>query len=117
MCAQQHDTLDLYSLPQEIRFQVNDSSQKWEQNCFTPFLKRNRIKLSCAHCNSVFVEAVFRLQEGGHSHFVITRQKKCGQSFSKTQLKEIEKMLLNLQLPESVRGKLIRLRFGNSLKC
>lgn len=113
----QNDTIEAYLLDKEPKEQVKTAAENWERTYFDPFLKKNKIRLSCAHCTSVFFEAVFKIQDEGHAHYTITRTKKCGTDFTHKQLKEIEKMLIQLSLPGSLKGKLIRIRFGNALKC
>jgi hypothetical protein len=113
---QNNDTLDYYSLNAEQKAQWNEIDNNWRKNEFQPFLNRQKIRLSCAHCERVTLRVVFQILEE-HAHFKILDSKKCGTEFSKKQLKEIELLLMKIKFPEFFNGKIIIMQFGNALKC
>src|ERR1700741_289125 len=93
-----NDTLDYFSLPADHRKEWDDLFDNWEKNHFNAFLKRQKIKLSCAHCERVHIYVLFHVFDE-HAHFKILSNKKCGDSFTKKQLKEIEMLLMKIVFP------------------
>lgn len=113
---EKNDTLDYYSLPAGQQQQWKELMDNWEKTHFDPFLNRQKIRLSCAHCESVRVKVAFEVFEE-HAHFRILSAKKCGGKFTTKQLKEIELLLMKLSFPAFFNGKIVLEDFGNALKC
>ncbi|MFL5752091.1 MAG: hypothetical protein ACJ76F_01690 [Bacteroidia bacterium] len=103
-------------LTEEQKAQLNEICTNWKKKEFMAFLKRQKIKLSCAHCERIKVLVEFQVLEE-HAHFKITSAEKCGENFSKKQLDEIELLLMKISFPASFKGQVFSWDFGNALKC
>lgn len=112
--------------PEENIYDVLTESQRtdwykarkaWEEKYFYVFLKKHKVKLSCASCSSVYVDAEFEVMFDGHAHVKVLNTKKCGSEFSVKQITELEKLLFNLEFSSELINKKFIGRIGNGLKC
>ncbi len=93
------------------------AKDNWQQTYFLPFLKKQKIKMSCASCASVYINVSFEVMDDGHAHAKVVWTKKCGSEFSAKQIKELEKLLYNFQFMPGLYNTKFIARLGTSLKC
>ena len=114
---------------QEVRENINEvlneqqradwykTRKAWENKYFHAFLKKNKIKLSCKKCASVYLDVHFSIMEDGHAHLKILQTQKCGSAFNEKQVSELEKLLFNLEFAPTLYNSKFLARLGNGLKC
>ena len=88
-----------------------------EEKYFYTFLKKHKIKFSCAHCVSIYIDIDVHVMEDGHAHVKVLQTKKCGSEFNAKQITELEKLLFNMQFAHELKNKKFVARVGNGLKC
>lgn len=110
------DTLSISSLSKQQFSQWKGIEDKWKTEKFQPFLKTERIKLTCAGCSSVYIRLVFK-KSGQITTFIITKTKKCGEEFNAKQLKTIRKLLDEIKLPEEFNESIFKIQIGIGLSC
>lgn len=89
----------------------------WEDKYFFAFLKKHKIKFSCASCSSVYIDIDVEVMDDGHAHIKVTDTKKCGSQFNAKQITELEKLFFNMQFAPELNAKKFIARVGNGLKC
>lgn len=121
--------LHLSAISQEVRENINEvlneqqrsewykSKRNWEEKYFTPFIKKQKIKLSCASCASVYIDVHFAIMEDGHTHVKILQTKKCGTVFNAKQIAELEKLLFNIEFSPILYNTKFCGRIGKGLSC
>lgn len=111
------DTLE-YSKFSKIQMASWDSIENnWDKKFFASFLKKNKIKISCAKCTGVTVVMVLIIHEDGHCHPKFIKGRKCAYDYSKKQIDEIEKSFMLITFPPDFYNTTIKVFLGRVLKC
>jgi len=101
------------------QWQIWDSiSDYWLKNEFQNCLKKNKLKLSCGYCASVYLTVnLFIDNEGKLSKYEIVKERVCGANAS-TQLKKcFFEYFETIVFPAPLRNINIQVQIGNGLKC
>ncbi|MFN8254905.1 MAG: hypothetical protein U0W24_04400 [Bacteroidales bacterium] len=90
----------------------------WMKEVYFPCLKENKLKMSCAHCSGIFIDAGFEIDDNGKLiHIQIFREKVCVGSANQ----KLKDCFLNyfrqMVFPEPLRNHKIKVKLGTSLKC
>lgn len=110
------DTLT-YSKMSTVQYQQwEEIESKWRTEEFSPFLKKNNIKMDCAKCTSVYAWIVFKCDSSGTT-FSMIKNKKCGEEMKGKQLSDFKKIFEKIQLPETFMKTFLKVYMGNGLKC
>ncbi len=93
-------------------------SNYWLKNEYTACLKKNNLKLSCGHCESIYlVVNLYINNDGKLSKYDIVKDKVCG-SKATTKLKNCFLNYFNtIVFPPPLRNINIQAHLGNGLKC
>ena len=90
--------------------------QKWLNEKYYAFLKKEKIKLSCASCSAALAWVLLSKNDAVTS-FKILENKKCGREFTGKQLASLKKLIGEIKLPEEFNNTKIKVLLGLSLKC
>jgi hypothetical protein len=110
------DTLTYATLSKAQYSSWKNIEQKWLSEKYYPFLKKEKIKLSCAGCESVYVWLVFK-KDNSNTTYDIIKSKKCGGDFTGRLLSELKKLLNEIILPVEFNNTVFRTSIGSALKC
>jgi hypothetical protein len=110
------DTLSYASLSKAQYEAWKKVEQEWLSEKFQPFLKRKKVKLSCAGCSSAMVWLTLKRSEGV-TVAVVTGTRKCGGEFEGKALEELTKLAGELRLPEEFGNSVLTVSLGLALKC
>lgn len=91
---------------------------QWRTSNFYDCLKQAGVKMSCAHCTSVYLNVDLVIDEKGK----VTSYKKiksvmCGSEMKSSMEKCFINYFLKLDFPAEFHGKTFRIQIGNGLKC
>lgn len=112
-----NDTLE-YSTFSKTQFNIWDSIENnWDKTFFAPFLKKYKIKISCAKCTGVTAVMVLSIHEDGHCHPKFIKGRKCAFDYTQKQIDELEKSFMLITFPPEFYNTTIRVRLGRVLKC
>ncbi|MBK6836656.1 MAG: hypothetical protein IPG89_21325 [Bacteroidetes bacterium] len=114
---QQKDTLSYSSLSKEQRLKWSDLEDKWTLDYFNNFLQKNKLKTSCARCNSIIFEALFIVIENGGVKVELISNKVCGKNFTKKQEAELKQLLQKIIFPAEFYNGNYLFKMGRTLKC
>lgn len=110
------DTLS-YATFNEVQYKAwKTIEQQWITEKYYPFLKKEKIKLSCASCTSASAWVYFA-KENSVTIFKILQSKKCGQPFKGKQLAELKRIIGEIKLPAEFENTRIKVLLGLSLTC
>jgi hypothetical protein len=101
------------------QWQAWDSiSNYWLKNEYPLCLKKNKLKLSCGHCESVYLLVNFYIdKEGKLSKYEIIKDKACGSNATIKLKNCFLSYFLNIIFPPPLRNINIQAHIGNGLKC
>jgi hypothetical protein len=90
----------------------------WMKNIYFPCLKENKLKMSCAGCVYIYIDAIFEIDSYGKLvEIKIIKEKICTNK-ANDKLKEcFFTYYKNLVFPPSLRKKKIKAKFGTGLSC
>ncbi len=116
--SQGKDTLTYGTMSREQFGDISVITDNWLKNDFQLCLKKEKIKMSCAHCSSVYLKVIACIDSTGRlSSYTKIKTNVCGREM-KT---EMENCMMNyfksLIFPVSLRNTKIELFLGNGLKC
>ena len=95
-----------------------DSIEKqWNQKYFNPFLKKNKIKISCGGCSRFIIKTYFEIDEKGAGHAKLLVAERCSGPIPKKQFNELSKLLQQIIFPAEFHNKKYKLSMGRVLKC
>jgi hypothetical protein len=89
----------------------------WYKKQFAPFLKKNKIKISCATCDGVYLDFVLQIHDDGHCHPKLVKNRKCEAHLTRTEIAEMEKFFMLLNFPACFYNAVLEVRLGRYLKC
>ena len=110
------DTLT-YSKMNNEQFRAWDEVESnWKKEHFQPFLKKEKIKLDCGKCTSVYVSVIFR-RDSVKTSYELMKTWKCDDEMKGRQLYEMKKILGEIKLPELFDNYYLKVMLGSRLKC
>jgi len=90
----------------------------WMKEVYSPCLKENKLKMSCASCVYIYIDAGFTIDECGKLVDIkIFKENICSNKASDKLKKCFFEYFLNMVFPLSLRNKKIVSKFGTGLKC
>lgn len=110
------DTLTYSNLSKEQYSTWKVIEDKWIKEQLRPYLKKRKIVLNCAGCESVYLGIVFTKDSLTTTYKVIWTRR-CGAPFSKLQMNEIRLMINEIQLPAEFSNTTFKVNLGLALKC
>jgi hypothetical protein len=114
--ALSQDTLTYSNLSPEQHSDWKKEYDNWLKNKFYPFLKKEKIKTSCAGCSSVYAIVVFK-RIGEITMNTIVESGRCGKPFKGKQLEQLQIIINELFLPDSFKRSFFSVKIGSFLKC
>lgn len=122
--AQIHDTIPCDSIIKTHNLNVEqwrawDSiSDYWLKKEFPFCLKKNNLKLSCSHCESIYLTVNFFIDsEGKLNEYEIVKENICGSKATTVLKNDMLKYFKSLEFPPCLRNINIQVLLGNGLKC
>lgn len=115
--AQNNDTITTSNFTHQQWEQWNKIETEWRTAKFYPFLKKHKLKNSCAHCYSIHFEVLFKIDSLGNNTPILIKTYACGKPFTGKQKKEMIILLSTIVFPVEFRNGLLKMRIGNTLKC
>jgi hypothetical protein len=102
----------------EARLAWNNMHDNWRRNDFYDCLEKEKIKMSCAHCSSIYLTVDFKIDSAGKVlEYRVVKENMCGSDFTETLKKCILEYFLATQFPEGLRNMVFEITIGNGLKC
>ncbi|HNW69453.1 MAG TPA: hypothetical protein PKI01_03555 [Bacteroidales bacterium] len=102
----------------EARLAWNDMHDEWRQNNFHDCLDKAKLKMSCAHCSSIYLTVDFKIDSAGKVlEYRIVKENMCGNDFTESLKKCFLEYFLTIPFPESLRNMVFEITIGNGLKC
>jgi hypothetical protein len=90
----------------------------WMHNYYSQCLKENKLKMSCAHCVSIYIDAMFTIDSSGKVIDIqIIKENVCSGKATEKLKQCFFNYYRELVFPESLRRKKIKSKFGTGLKC
>ena len=90
----------------------------WHYNTYLGCMTDYKLKLSCAKCESVYLDVIFQIDSTGKlSDYKVVNEKMCGGKFSPDLKFCFLEFFINYNFPVELRRMKIQVRLGNSLKC
>lgn len=115
--AQKTDTLQVFQFSKAQEASWDSIQETWNKTYFQPFLKKNKIKITCAHCTKVFAVMALNIDSSGICTPVLIRGKVCSREYTKKELAELEKSLLKIRFPHEFYNTILKLYLGRVLSC
>jgi hypothetical protein len=111
------DTLSSFDFSARQKTAWDSIETGWHKKQFQPFLKKNKIKISCATCDGVYLDFVFQVHEDGHCHPKLVRSMKCHKPLSRKEADDMEKFFMRMDFPPCFYNTTLSVRLGRYLKC
>jgi len=107
-----------YELKDEEYKKWRDISDDFNHKKYLSCLKKQKLKMNCGNCTSIFIDVVLNIDETGKlNSFEIIKENICtykiGKKLKKCFMEDFEKMTF----PEESKNKSIEIRLGTGLKC
>lgn len=114
----QDTIITFYNLEKEAYKSWNNIDSVWHYNTYQNCLINNKLKLSCAKCENIYLDVVFRIDSSGTLYdYKVVNENMCGMKF-KPELKVcFLEFFINYIFPAELRNKSIQVRLGTGLKC
>ncbi len=122
--AQVNDTIPADTIIKT--FDLNDEQwhvwdsiyEYWLKNEFPRCLKMNKLKLSCPHCESIYLTVNFYIDSKGKlSKYKIVKENVCWSKATTSLKNGMLKYFKSLEFPPPLRNINIQAIIGNGLKC
>lgn len=113
----QKDTLTYFSISKVQRIEWDEIQYMWGLNYFNPFLKKHKLKTTCANCYSVNFDVLFSVNENGKSKATLISNYVCGRKFNKKQEVELIQLFEKIVFPQVFFNGVFKFKMGRTLKC
>jgi len=116
----QNDSIPLwsYELKGEAWHDWDSINSFWMHNYYSPCLRENKLKMSCASCVYIYIDALFEIDSVGKLIDIqVLKENVCSMKASEKLKQCFFKYFKELVFPESLRRKKIKSKFGTGLKC
>jgi len=91
---------------------------EWMKKEYRTILKENKLKMTCAGCESIYMDVVFIVDTRGTLIQTKTlKTRKCAGEFSKKLEERFLKWFLNFSFPAQLYNLKFEVRLGTGLKC
>ncbi len=96
----------------------NNIDSVWHYNSFRKCLSENNLKLSCAKCESIYLDVIFTIDSTGKLiDYRIVNEKLCGGRFTPELKICFLEFFLDFNFPEELRRLKFQVKLGTGLKC
>jgi hypothetical protein len=107
-----------YELERQAWKDWDSVNQVWIKEIYFPCLKENNLKMSCASCVYIYIDAIFNIDSCGKlANIQIIKENICSGKASGNLKQCFFTYFKNLVFPEALRKKKIKAKFGTGLKC
>jgi hypothetical protein len=90
----------------------------WMNNVYYSCLKANKLKMSCASCVYIYIDAEFTVDSAGKlTNIKIIKENICSRRATEKLINCFFDYFRNLTFPQPLRQKRIISKFGTGLKC
>jgi hypothetical protein len=116
----QNDTITAwsYNLEGQAWKDWDSINHVWMKEIYFPCLKENKLKLTCAGCEYIYIDAIFSIDSCGKLYDIqIIKENICYDSASEKLKQCFFNYFKNLVFPESLIKRRIKAKFGTGLKC
>jgi hypothetical protein len=102
-----------------LAYKQADSIQDvWMTTHYPVVLKKNKLKMTCAHCSNIFMDVIFKIRADGRAQDWLTvNSNKCGEKFSAKLEEDFLIFFENFIFPPSLRNLIFEWRLGTGLSC
>lgn len=102
----------------EITIAWDKVDSAWLRNAYWDCLKKFKIKLDCGHCIIAVMDVDMKIDSSGKlEEYRIIKSRICTDEVTPDQEKCFMEYFTKLIFPAEFRGKTIRVKLGDSLKC
>jgi len=102
----------------DARLAWNKMHDDWRRNNFYNCLEKENLKMSCAHCSSIYLTVDFKIDSTGKViEYRVVKENMCGTNFSESLKKCFLEYFLATQFSEGLRNMVFEITIGNGLKC
>lgn len=116
--SQSDSVIKYYELKGQAYQQADSIVQVWMKTHYPVVLKKNKLKMTCAHCSNIYMDVIFAIRSDGRLDEAQTvNSDKCGEKFSAKLEEDCLIFFENFIFPPSLRNQLIQFRFGTGLSC
>jgi len=115
-----NDSITTYTdLPTlELRLAWNKIDDDWRLHYFHDCLAKDKLKMSCAHCASIYLTVDFKIDSVGKViEYKVVKENMCGSDFTESLKKCFLEYFLTIEFPEGFRNMVFEINIGNGLKC
>ena len=107
-----------YELQGEAGRQADSLLDLWMATEYQTILKRNKLKMSCKKCTSVYIDVIFLIErDGSFIDYEVVQSRKCGEEFDGDLQGEFVFFFAQIKFPTALRELRFRYRLGTSLSC
>ncbi len=107
-----------YELKGDAYIQADSILDLWLATEYPTILQKNKLKMTCAKCENIFMDVVFIISnEGSLIDYEVVKMNKCGQDFSDELKAEFVFFFSRNKFPPALRSMHIEFRLGTGLKC
>ena len=105
-------------LPDSAQFKWYSMDDVWHKKYYLNLLKENKLKLSCAGCENIYIDVIVEIDKNGKliSHKLVDGNQ-CGGKPTKKLVSSFIKYWYTYLFPPELRGLKIQIRLGTGLKC
>ncbi len=90
----------------------------WKKHIFPGCLLENHLKLSCAHCDNIYIDVKLKIDSTGKLvSYEKTGGEMCGQEVTDKLVKCFLDFFYFLEFPPELRNVILEVKLGSSLKC
>ena len=90
----------------------------WMKTVYFPCLKENNLKMSCANCVYIYIDAIFTIDSYGKlTDIQIVKEKICTGKASEKLKNCFFSFYKKMIFPESLRHRKVKSKFGTGLSC
>ncbi len=107
-----------YQLEGEAWQNWDSINDVWMNQVYFQCLKANKLKMSCAHCSSIYIDAGFTIDGSGKLIDIkIFKEKICAEKASEKLKQCFFGYYKNLVFPKALHNRKIYVKLGTGLKC
>ncbi len=107
-----------YELKGDAYQQADSLLDLWMATAYQTILKKNKLKMSCKKCTSVYMDVIFLIEpDGTFIDYEVLQSRKCGEEFDGDLQGEFVFFFAQIKFPPALRELRFRYRLGTSLSC
>jgi hypothetical protein len=107
-----------YELEGEAWKNWDSINRVWMKEVYFPCLKENNLKMSCAHCVYIYIDAGLTIDANGEiTDIQIFKENICSKKATEKLKQCFFNFYYNMIFPKSLRNKKLKAKFGTGLTC